>query len=110
VINPQAQLSPSSLNFGNETHGMMSAAKSITLKNSGTTPLILSGLSISGNFAFATVAGTNCTSSTTLAPGGSCVIGVTFNPSSTGQKSGSVKITDNALGSSQYVSLSGNGT
>jgi uncharacterized repeat protein (TIGR01451 family) len=110
VINPQAQLSLSSLNFGNQKTGTTSAAKSVTLKNSGTTPLILSGLSISGNFAFGTVAGTNCTSSTTLAPGATCVIGVSFKPNSTGSKSGSIKISDNALNSSQSISLSGKGT
>ena len=110
VINPQAQLSLSSLNFGNQKTGTTSAAKSVTLKNSGTTPLILSGLSVSSNFAFATVAGTNCTSSTTLAPGATCVIGVSFKPTSTGSKSGSVKISDNALNSSQSISLSGKGT
>ncbi len=106
VINPQAYLSPGNLNFGNQKTGTTSAAKKVTLTNFGTTPLILSGLTISGNFAI--VPG-GCTSSTTLAPGKNCTISVTFTPTSKGSKSGSVTITDNAQNSPQYISLSGNG-
>lgn len=107
VINPQATLSPSSLNFGNQKTGTKSAAKTVTLTNSGTTSLNLSGLSITGNFAI--VPG-GCTSSTTLTPGNHCAISVTFTPTSRGSKSGSLKITDNAKNSPQSISLSGNGT
>jgi YVTN family beta-propeller protein len=107
VINPVASLSATSWNFGNQKTGTSSAAKSITLTNSGTTPLILSNLSISGNFALAS--GTSCTSTTTLAPAGSCLIKVTFTPTSKGSRSGSVTIKDNALSSPSTISLSGTG-
>jgi hypothetical protein len=106
--NPQASLSPSSLSFGNQKTATKSAAKKVTLTNSGTTSLNLSGLTISGNFAFAT--GTTCTKTTTLAKGANCAIYVTFTPTSKGSKSGSVTITDNAHNSPQSVSLSGSGT
>ena len=108
VINPQVSLSPNSLSFGNQKTGTTSAVKSVTLKNSGNSQLNLTGLSISSNFAFAT--GTKaCTNTTSLAPNATCVIYVTFKPTSKGQKSGSVTITDNALNSPQHISLSGNG-
>jgi YVTN family beta-propeller protein len=106
VINPQVSLSLSSLNFGNQKTGTKSAAKTVTLTNSGTTSLNLSGLSITGNFAI--VSG-GCTSSTTLTPGNHCAISVTFTPTTKGSKTGSVKITDNAKNSPQSISLSGNG-
>ena len=106
--NPQASLSPSSLSFGNQKTRTTSVAKKVTLTNSGTTSLNLSGLTKSGNFAFAT--GTTCTKTTTLAPGANCAIYVTFTPTSKGSKSGSVTITDNAHNSPQSVSLSGSGT
>ncbi len=110
VINPVASLSPSSLNFGNVSSSGGTSTKSVTLKNSGTTPLILSGLSVSGT-GFASATGTNaCTATTTLNSGATCMIYVTFKPTSRGSKSGSVRITDNALNSPQYISLSGNGT
>jgi|SRR5277367_726535 len=107
VINPVASLSPSSLNFGNQKTGTTSAASAVTLKNTGTTTLTLTALSISGNFAFAT--GTNCTKSTSLTPGSTCLMEVKFTPASKGSKSGSVTITDNAKNSPQSVPLSGNG-
>jgi hypothetical protein len=106
VINPQAYLSTTNLSFGNQKTGTTSAAKKVTLTNSGTTPLTLSGLSVAGNFA---IASGGCTSTITLAPGANCAINVTFTPATRGQKSGSVKITDNAQNSPQYVSLSGIG-
>ena len=106
VINPEPYLSTNYLNFGNQKTGTMSAAKKVTLANLGTTPLTLSGMSVTGNFA---IASGGCTSSTTLAPGANCAINVTFTPTTRGQKSGSVKITDNARNSPQYISLSGNG-
>jgi sugar lactone lactonase YvrE len=108
VINPRVSLSPSSLNFGTVKAGHTSATKTVTLTNSGTTTLKLSGLSISGNFAFASGAGA-CTSSTQLTTSGHCTIYVVFNPTSRGSKSGSVRITDNALNSPQSISLSGTG-
>jgi YVTN family beta-propeller protein len=108
VINPIATLSPTSLSFGNQKTNTTSAAKSITLKNTGTTPLIVSSISISGNFAITT--GSNaCPSSTTLSANASCNIYVNFKPTSKGSKSGSVSIKDNARNSPQSVSLSGSG-
>ena len=78
------------------------------LINAGTTPLSgLQHFNISGDFAFA--AGTTCANSQTLAPGASCAMNVTFTPSSKGQRSGFIKIVDNAQNSPQFVSLSGNG-
>jgi archaellum component FlaF (FlaF/FlaG flagellin family) len=106
VINPQPYLSANYLSFGNQKTGTTSAAKKVTLTNLGTTPLTLSGLSVTGNFA---IASGGCTSATMLAPGANCAINVTFTPATRGQKSGSVKITDNARNSPQYVTLSGNG-
>ena len=46
--NPKASLSPSSLSFGNHRWLTTSAAKKVTLTNSGTGSLNLSGLTVSG--------------------------------------------------------------
>ncbi len=108
VIDPVATLSATSINFGTVKSGTTSAAKSVTLKNSGTTALTYS-LSISGNFALASGTGA-CPSSSSLSPSASCTIYVTFTPElPKGSKSGSIKITDNALNSPQSISLSGTG-
>jgi len=44
-----------------------------------------------------------------VAPGGSCTVQVTFTPTATGSRTGSLTIMDNAPGSPQSVSLSGTG-
>src|SRR5207249_6067481 len=49
------------------------------------------------------------TCGTSLAPGSSCAISVTFKPTATGTRTGSVTITDSATGSPQKLSLTGSG-
>jgi len=109
VINPKVSLSATSLSFGKQTTNTTSTAKKVTLTNSGTTTLQLTGLAISpANFAFA--AGTTCTGSTTLSAGGTCAIYVTFTPTTKGTTySGSVTIADLTLSGTQSISLSGTG-
>jgi sugar lactone lactonase YvrE len=111
VIDPLVSLSANSLNFGNQKTGTASAAKSVKLTNSGATPLTLSGPAISGNAnGFAIVSGANSCTTTSLAPGADCLIYVTFKPSSKGQKSATIKISDNAQNSPQSIALLGNGS
>jgi hypothetical protein len=110
VTDPVVSLSTTSLSFGNEKTGTTSVAQKVTLTNSGLTPLTLTGLTINGNFALTSGAGTNCTSSTVLSPGAPCYIYVNFTPTSKGTKySGSVTITDLTLSRKQTISLSGSG-
>ena len=108
VIDAVATLSATSINFGTVKSCTTSAAKSVTLKNSGLTALTYS-LSVSGNFALASGSGA-CPNSSSLSPNASCTIYVTFTPElPKGSKSGSIKLTDNALNSPQTISLSGTG-
>jgi len=99
-----------SLNFGNEPVGSTSAAQTITLSNTGTGPLTILSIAVtgpnSGDFA---ETNTCPASNSTLAAGANCTISVTFKPTSTGSRTGSVSIADNAAGSPQSVSLSGTG-
>jgi hypothetical protein len=107
VINPIASLSPSSLNFGTVKTNTTSAAKTITLTNTGTTALTVSTVSVSGTFALAT--GTSCAHGTMLTPNAHCSILVTFKPTSKGSKSGTLTVTDNALHGTSTAGLSGTG-
>ena len=107
VINPLVTLSPTSISFGTQKSGTTSASKTITVKNTGTTTLKLSSISISGNFASAT--GGTCTNSTQLSANNTCTIAVVFKPTSKGSKSGSITISDSARNSPQTVALSGTG-
>lgn len=102
-IAPAAGLSPASLTFAGQNVGTTSAAQTVTLTNSGTAALTITSIAASGNFAQTN----NC--GTTLAVNGSCTISVTFTPSASGTRTGTLSITDNAVGSPQTASLTGTG-
>lgn len=97
-------VSPSSLSFGNVTVGDVSPAQTVTITNTGTQTLTFTGFSASGDFTQ-----TNTCTSNTLNVGQSCSVSVTFSPSATGARNGSLSISDNAAGSPQVVALSGTG-
>ncbi len=88
-----------------------------TIYNSGGLPLTLSGITIatSGNstaFAIVPSGGPDCTATTILAPGGHCLVGVTFTPTTLGQYAGTITVTDDTAGvsgSQQTISLTGVG-
>jgi hypothetical protein len=107
TINPRASLQPRTLSFGTQKVGTTSGSKSLTLANTGTTPLILSGLSVNGDFS---ISGTStCKSGLSISAGHNCRIDVKFSPKKKGQRSGEITINDNALFSPQVAFLSGQG-
>jgi hypothetical protein len=103
---PTVSLSTTSLTFAAQVVNTTSAARSVGLTNSGTGTLTISKIAATGNFAVST--GTSACGST-LAGGAECYIYVTFTPSASGTRTGTLSITDNASGSPQSVSLSGTG-
>jgi hypothetical protein len=107
---PVLSPSPSALSFPDQLLGTASAALPVTVTNSGTANLTISAVAIGGanSTDFATSADT-C-SGATVAPNGTCSVSVTFTPSAIGSRSASLNFIDNASGSPQTVSLSGNGT
>ena len=107
ITGPAVSLSPASLNFGSQSTGTSSAAMPVTVTNSGVSALTITGVAVSGPNA-GDYSATGCIG--TLAPGNPCTISVTFTPVTTGTRSASVAITDNAPGSPQIISLSGTGT
>jgi probable HAF family extracellular repeat protein len=108
ILGPNATLSPTSLTFSTQAIGTTSAAKTVTLKNTGTTSLTISSIAITGTNAGDFAQTHTCGS--TLAAGASCRISVTFKPTASGTRRAAVSITDNAAGSPQKVTLSGIGT
>jgi probable HAF family extracellular repeat protein len=105
---PSAILSPTSLSFSTQAIGTTSAAQTVTLKNSSTTTLTISRITITGTNAGDFAQTHTCGSS--LAAGASCTVSVTFKPTQIGKRTGTLSVTDNAPGSPQTVSLSGTGT
>jgi hypothetical protein len=100
---PSASISPASLTFASQNTNTTSAAQSITLSNPGTASLSVTSISASGNFSQSN----NC--GTSVAAGGSCIVQVTFTPTSAGTLTGTLTIQDNASGSPQTASLTGTG-
>jgi len=102
-----AQLSPTSLSFGNQTVGFVSPAQPVTLTNTGNIALAVTSIGITGANPGDFAETNNC--GTSVAAGGSCTISVTFKPTTTGTRSAAVSISDNAPNSPQTVSLGGTG-
>jgi hypothetical protein len=107
VINPQASVSPGSLNFGSQKVNTASAARTVTLKNTGATTLAINGVTITGANAADFPFSNGCTGP--LAAGSSCTVSVTFKPAARNSRSATLRITDNAQFGTQSVGLTGTG-
>ncbi|HEY6272419.1 MAG TPA: choice-of-anchor D domain-containing protein [Terriglobales bacterium] len=101
---PIVTLSPSSLTFATQLVGTPSGSKTVTLNNTGNGSLAITNISATGDFSQTNTCGSS------VAAGASCSIAVTFTPTTTGTRTGTVSITDNAPGSPQTVALTGIGT
>ena len=115
VLNPSsavAALSANSLTFALQGVGTASAAKSITVTNSGGAALTFSAAAaITGTNAadFAVASGTTCTNGASVpGSGGTCILNVTFTPAAAGARGpATVTLTDNASPTTQAITLSG---
>jgi hypothetical protein len=105
---PAVTLVPASLTFPKRLVGTTSPAKTVTLTNSGNAALNISAIAASGDFALTTVA-KSCKVGTPIAAGKTCKIKVTFTPTQTGTRTGSVTLTDDAPNSPQSIPLTGTG-
>jgi hypothetical protein len=95
---------PDALDFGVQSVGTTSAAQQVTLSNYQAVNLIISGISVSGDY----LQSNNCGAS--LAPNTSCNISVSFRPTASGVRSGTLTVTDNGPGGHRTASLTGLGT
>ena len=98
-----AAISSSALRFGDQSVGGTSASQAVTLTNTSSTVLNVASINVTGDFAEAG------TCAAPMPPGAGCLITVSFTPSATGPRTGSMVITSNAAGSPQTISLSGVG-
>jgi len=108
IAGPIATLSPTSLTFSAQGLDTRSPAKTVTVKNTGNASLTITAIAITGTNAGDFAQTDTCGSS--LAPGASCGISVTFKPTASGTRMAVLTVTDNAAGSPQQVPLSGIGT
>lgn len=108
---PTVGLAPTSLAYGNQLVNTTSATQMVTLTNTGNANLVTTLIALQTGTQFAMTGATTCVlGGQTLAPGASCIIVVSFTPTSTGAKSDNVQITSNASTSVNNLALTGTGT
>ena len=102
-------VTPISLSFSEQIVGTTSAAKKVTVKNTGTEKLLFSStpVTITGANAGDFSETSTCTGS--IAADSSCTVDVSFTPVATGTRNATLTVNDEAQNSPQTVSLSGTG-
>jgi hypothetical protein len=96
-------LTPASLTFASQAEGSTSAARAVTLTNNLSSALTVTSIAASGDFAETNT----CVPSVPIK--GRCTISVTFTPTATGSRTGTLTVVDSASNSPQTVSLTGTG-
>jgi Beta-propeller repeat/Abnormal spindle-like microcephaly-assoc'd, ASPM-SPD-2-Hydin len=104
---PAVGLVPANLNFGNQTVSFKSTQRASTLTNTGDGVLTISLIEVTGTNSGDFAETNNCP--TSLASRKSCSITVTFTPATTGTRTASVSIADDAAKSPQLLPLTGVG-
>jgi hypothetical protein len=100
------QFTPTSLLFGAQVMNTTSPAQKVIMTNTGQTPLTVTNIEATGDFAETT----NCpTTPFTLALNASCAFLVTFTPTDTGTRTGNLTISDNVTSGASSVALTGTG-
>lgn len=98
----QPTLTPTSQSFGTEAIGFATAAQTFTWQNNSTFAAYISSVTVSGDFA---ITSNGCSS---VAAGATCQIGVAFQPTAIGQRTGTLSVTSS--GQALTASLTGTGT
>jgi Alpha-1,3-glucanase catalytic domain D1/F5/8 type C domain/Alpha-1,3-glucanase catalytic domain D2/HYDIN/CFA65/VesB-like, Ig-like domain/Abnormal spindle-like microcephaly-assoc'd, ASPM-SPD-2-Hydin len=96
-------VSPASLTFASQALNTTSSPQTVTVNNTGTAAAAVSQIAASGDFAQTTTCGVS------IAAGGSCTFSVTFTPTASGTRTGSLTIASNASNSPATVALTGTG-
>jgi regulation of enolase protein 1 (concanavalin A-like superfamily) len=105
---PAVSISPATIDFGAQTVGSSSGSRRAIVTNSGTAPLIISAIAVTGlNPGDWPGLSTTCTQ--TVPAGGTCSIDVGFRPDASGARSGEIVLTSNAATSPDSIYLRGVG-
>jgi len=96
---------PAALTFSSQAYGTTSGTQTVTVTNTGSSALTTGTVTATGDFS----ATGNCVGST-VQPGKSCTIQVSFTPTGVGSRTGMLTIFTTVNGGELTVSLSGSGT
>lgn len=101
---PSLAVSSPSLSFGNQAAGTSSAARTVTVTDTGSTPVDVDSVQATGAFSETDTCG-----GTVLSAGASCTANVVFAPTATGAQSGTLTIASLAANNPVHIALSGTG-
>ncbi|HEU4703009.1 MAG TPA: choice-of-anchor D domain-containing protein [Conexibacter sp.] len=108
VDTPEADANVSTLTFGSQRSGSVSAPQAVTVTNVGDAPLHVAGMTFSGAGADDFLLGSDdCRGA--VAVGQSCTIQVRFAPQALGARSATLDVASDADGGPLQVSLDGEG-
>jgi hypothetical protein len=99
-------VSPTALAFASQAVGTVSAAQTVTLKNTGSTALTVSGASFTGAAA-SDFTETDTCAGVALATNATCALKVTFAPAQTGSRTAQMEIQGNVSGGQVLIGLTG---
>ncbi len=102
---PVVALSPAALTFVPQEVASTSAVQTVTVTNTGTGPLTVSG--VAATPAVYQVVTNGC--AIAVAPAATCAVGVVFAPALAGTRSGQLTVTSDAASSPDVVALNGTG-
>jgi len=106
---PGVNITPASLEFGNQVVKRASKPKRLTVTNIGGKALYINSVVLGGDHQQDfTLSHDTCTGAT-IGPQKSCVIDVVFTPAANERRKATVTFTDNASNSPQTAQLSGDG-
>ena len=101
---PSVSITPSTVTFSSQYVGTSGLPQTVTITNTGTASVTVTAVTASiTDFGVLS----NCTN--VVAAGANCTIGVFFDPTAGGTRTGTLSITDNAAGSPQTITLTGSG-
>jgi len=107
---PSDSLSATSLAFGSLAAGGVSAAKTITVTNTGNSAVTFGAVTLSGSGASSFTVKTDTCANASIAAGLKCSIGVEFTPQTAGALSAALSLSSNISSTPATVALSGTGT
>jgi large repetitive protein len=102
---PSIALNPASLTFNDQAVAAASSPQSISVTNSGSAPLTVTGVATTGDFTE-----TDTCTSAPIAVSQTCNLQIRFSPTVTGSRTGLVTIYGNVPGGQVTAALSGTGT
>jgi hypothetical protein len=94
---------PTSLTFASQALNTTSAAQAVTITNTGTAAATVASVSVTGDYTQTNTCGSS------IAAGASCTASVSFRPTASGARTGTLAINSNATNSPTTVALTGTG-